>query len=290
MEKIARAKPEELNDIEEEIAWLCEESLLLPTKTIPLASTSTKQHSMSAGLLTEAPNVNWTYVLEFASHSLKLELQKIRGGVNNRSLSRIVRNSKIHVRLAFAKRREMIANLITCGSYRRIATKDALPSKQDLIQSGFMDILQAKLKRRMQQAKISEVASTQDLRVACNQRLGDAPPSCAKKRPVDGEVALDNKSAPKSKRSKGTVKSSYSEEAILLKLKQMSSANDAGSPLASYCAEQKSLCKSHSLSSILTQNEEELIWVSVSFHSTIFFTVCTQNIYLQLSPLPYSFV
>lgn len=173
---MARDKPLEINDIEEEIAWLIEESLLLTPKNAHVHISKPEQLLMSAGLVTESPAVDWSYVIEHASNSLKTELQNIRGGLSNRSLQKIVRYSKIDVRAAFDKRREVIANLITIGGYRRVNTAKVLPSKEYLIQTGLFEILKAKLLRRMQQhSKITEAATIRDLRVACNQRLGDEP-------------------------------------------------------------------------------------------------------------------
>ena len=173
---MAADKPLEINDIEEEIAWLIEESLLLTPNNVHVHISKPKELLMSAGLVTAAPDVDWSYVIEHASNSLKTELQNIRGGLSNRSLQKIVRYSKNDVRAAFNKRREVIAKLITIGGYRRVNTAKALPSKEDLILTGLFEILQAKLMRRMQQrSKIDDAATTRDLRVACNQRLSDEP-------------------------------------------------------------------------------------------------------------------
>eukprot|EP00804_Cyclotella_cryptica_P004400 CCRYP_006811-RA/>CCRYP_006811-RA protein AED:0.21 eAED:0.42 QI:0/0.5/0.66/1/0.5/0.33/3/1905/542 len=176
LERIALQKPIELTDLEEETAWLCEESLLLPPKKSDTSNQVNERYevSVSAGLLTEALNVDWTYVIENASKNLKVELRKVRGHMSNRTLQRIVHRSNIHVRMAFFKRRKEIANLIVIGGYRRASTKEVLPSHEELILSGFLDILKTKLMRRMQKCpKTVDLASKRELRRACNRRLGD---------------------------------------------------------------------------------------------------------------------
>ena len=247
LEKIAMDKPSDLNDVEEEIAWLCEESLLLIPKF------SAKQCSVSAGLMSEAPNVNWDYVTKYASQALRLEFQKTRGTIGNRTLQRVVRMSNTHVRVAFKKRREMIANLITLGQYRRNETRDVLPNQEALVQTGYIDILKAKLMRRMQQSfKTDELASDQDLRAACNRRLSD-------------EASSSEKSPSNFKRRKRREKPppSYSSQ---LQHQQLT-AKSTQTPLSTDFA-QKMLSvdqQQNRKSSVLTQNEEELAWLRVEY-------------------------
>lgn len=251
MEKMAMEQPEELNEIEEEIAWLCEESLLLPPK-LNNAPKSAKDYTVSAGLVTEAPEVDWGFVIEHASPALKFVLDKIRGDVGNRTLQRVVRNSQLHVRVSFNKRREVIANLITIGGFRRPEIKEALPSNDELIQSGFSEIFRKRLMRRMQQRKTEELASSYDLNVACNQRIGDVPSSLPKKH----NVRLSAQ-PPKKKRRSESSSNIDSEKALLASHKR------TDSPSPPDCAHV--LLSEQPNTSLLTMNEVELAWVRLFF-------------------------
>jgi hypothetical protein len=235
IEKIASEKPVDLNEIEEEIAWLCEESLLLLPKRTS-TSNGTGHYTLSTGLVTQAPDVNWEYVMKNATSTLKGVLQKLRGDVSNRSLQHVVRNSNVHVKMAFCQRREQIANLITIEGYRRIETKNALPSDEELIQSGFRDILKTKLIRRIQhRSRTEKVASIHDLRLACNQRLKFK--TCV---PAEKKRKFNKRSPSKLKRRKRL----------------------ADPPLRMDSEKAGRLSNSRHMSS-LTRNEEELAWVSL---------------------------
>ena len=243
LEKIALDKPIVLSDVEEEIAWLCEESLLL------IPEFSAQQCLISAGLVTKAPDVDWNYVAKYASQTLRVEFQRTRGTISNRTLQRVVRMSNIHVRVAFKKRREIIANLITIGHYRRNETRDVLPSQNMLIQTGYIDILKAKLMRRMQQScKTHELASDQDLRAACNRRLSDG-------------VSSSEKSPSNFKKRKQLQKSTSLSSHLQSSTRKCTHT----SPLLECGNKMLSVKQQDRKSSILTQNEEELAWLRVEY-------------------------
>eukprot|EP00804_Cyclotella_cryptica_P004395 CCRYP_006816-RA/>CCRYP_006816-RA protein AED:0.02 eAED:0.02 QI:63/1/1/1/1/1/2/427/951 len=260
LERIALQKPIELTDLEEETAWLCEESLLLPPKKSDASNQVNERYevSVSAGLLTEALNVDWTYVIENASQNLKVELRKVRGHMSNRTLQRIVRHSNIHVRMAFFKRRKEIANLIVIGGYRRASTNEVLPSHEELILSGFLDILKTKLMRRMQKCpKSVDLVSTRELRRACNRRLGDkcSAPSKASQTKRAGRPPSIEKSClhhATNKRLMGPLQS-----VSCVKKARLSEREQDCSNTMSISETQRS--------SILTLNEEEIAWLREEF-------------------------
>jgi hypothetical protein len=264
MEGIALQKPVELTDLEEETAWLCEESLLLPPKKSDTLKQANGRHEIkvSAGLLTEAPDVDWTYVMENASQNLKVKLQKARGQLGHRTLQRIVRHSNIHVRMAFFKRRENIANLLVVGGYRRTPTKEVLPSHEELTQSGVLDILKAKLMRRMRKCpKTVDLASTGELRKACNRRLGDkssAPCKPRKKKPIGRSPSINIKTCIQRDRKKRKTGPLPSVDCVK---KACPSERDQDSSNIMPISETQR-------TSILTAHEEEIAWVGLFYLSS----------------------
>ena len=147
--------------------------------------------AVSAGLATQTAEIDWDYVSRHASDSLRIELERIGvcGDDSNgqrrrphRILQRLVRYHDTRVRVAFVKRRDEIGNLFLAG-YRREKTKEFLPSHELLVETGLGDIWKVRLSRRIHQNKESnrEMATNDDLRVACSQRL-DKPVAMSKKR------------------------------------------------------------------------------------------------------------
>jgi hypothetical protein len=171
---VASQIPSLLTPLEDEIAWLIEESLiLLPRDMIVDASMtdSAKIESMvSAGLVTQC-DINWEYVTRNASENLKDELVKI-GGIKRRPLQRIVRWQQREVKVAFQKRRSDIS-LLLLGGYRRHETKLSLPSHEVLVETGLFSVWAVRQMRRRQNEVAEEIVSSNDLRLACNARLGD---------------------------------------------------------------------------------------------------------------------
>jgi len=174
--EVASQIPSLLTPLEDEIAWLAEESLiLLPRDMIDnrnaSSTDSTKIESMvSAGLITQC-EINWEYVTRNASDNLKDELVRI-GGIKRRPLQRIVRWQQKEVKVAFQKRRSDISLLLLRG-YRRHETKLSVPSHELLVETGLFNVWAVRQMRRRQNEVAEEGVSTNDLRLACNQRLGN---------------------------------------------------------------------------------------------------------------------
>ena len=174
--EVASQIPSLLTPLEDEIAWLAEESLiLLPRGMIhndnASSTDSTKIELMvSAGLITQC-EINWEYVTRNASEILKNELVRI-GGIKRRPLQRIVRWQQREVRVAFQKRRSDISLLLLRG-WRRHETKQSLPSHELLLETGLLNVWAVRQMRRRQNEVAEESVSSSDLRLACNQRLGD---------------------------------------------------------------------------------------------------------------------
>lgn len=198
MEIIASRIPPDLTDLEDDVAWLAEESLMkLPEVKTTTSAREMKRDNMnqfevavSAGLVTQTAEIDWDYVSRHASDSLRIELERI--GVcgddssgqrrrPHRILQRLVRYHDTRVRVAFVKRRDEIGNLFLAG-FRREKTKEFLPSHELLVETGLGDIWKVRLSRRIHQNKESsrEMATNDDLRVACSQRL-DKPVAMSKK-------------------------------------------------------------------------------------------------------------
>jgi len=187
--EIARNKPSELSDCEEEMAWLCEESLILlgedvigsdSTSSGKISSLSTSSvgdsnvivSETSAGLVTQAPGVNWNYVVEHASPALKNELQKRDVfSLQSRILKRIVRYHDSNVKNAFWKRRDEIAGIILIGGYRRPSTQNFLPSHELLVQIGMAKIFTVRRMRWRRFQYDENASSSAELRFACNVRI-----------------------------------------------------------------------------------------------------------------------
>ncbi|KAL7473035.1 hypothetical protein ACHAXS_013414 [Conticribra weissflogii] len=192
---IARNVPKELTDLEEEMAWLCEESLILlgediigsdsiPNGNISSSSTFSADDDKvivsetSAGLVTQAPDVNWKYVVDHASPPLKKVLDhKNVLSLQSRILKRVIRYHDSNVKNAFWKRRDDVAGLILIGGYRRHSTQKYLPSHELLVQIGRLQCM-AKVftVRRMRWRNFQydeNLSSSEELRFACNVRIGN---------------------------------------------------------------------------------------------------------------------
>ena len=204
VETIASKVPLELTALEDEIAWLVEESLiLLPDDMINNKNASSKQTEsvISAGLVTQSAEINWDYVTQNASELLKVEFKRI-GGIKRRPLQRIIRYTSSEVRCAFQKRRDDIASLLLLRGYRRNETKQSLPSHELLVQTGLDKVWAVRLMRRRQNETAGEIVSSKDLRSACNARLGDkersvkGPPRPNKKKRLSNTTTSSKKSGP----------------------------------------------------------------------------------------------
>ena len=243
IERIAINIPSELTTEEDEVAWLAEESLiLLPDNMLKGASASDPNKKItsitSAGLVTKSREVNWDYVVNNASDSLKEELKRI-GGIKRRPLQRIIRLHNTEVKCAFTSRRDDVASLLILHGYRRKETINSLPSHELLQTTGMHDILAVKLMRRRRETAKSDVASQEDLRSACNARLGDKEKQSRKK----------SLKRPKEKKKRSTPKTVASPRK---KAKQKSPKRHV--PQFSLTQKATSL--------ILTAVEEEIAWVS----------------------------
>ena len=174
--EVASQIPSLLTPIENEIAWLVEESLILLPKDMidnhnASSTDSTKIELMvSAGLITQC-EINWEYVTRNASENLKDKLVMI-GGIKCRPLQRIIRWQQREVKVAFQKRRSNISLLLLRG-YRRHETKLSLPSHELLVETGLFNVWAVRQMRRRQNEVAEESVSANDLRLACNERLGD---------------------------------------------------------------------------------------------------------------------
>jgi len=235
--------PSELTQLEDEVAWLVEESLiLLPEDMIDnmnASSTDTSkvrktQSVVSAGLVTKSSEVNWDYVTTNASEQLKAELKRI-GGIKRRPLQRIIRCHLTEVRVAFQKRRDEIASLLLLQGYRRDETKLSLPSHEILVQTGLDKVWAVRLMRRRQNEAATDIASSKDLRLACNARLGGKKHSAKAK--------AKNPQRPKKKKSLN--------HAIASPKKSRSLKAAARLAVTQRC----------DTSSILTAGEEEIAWL-----------------------------
>lgn len=136
LETIATRVPSELTPLEDEVAWLVEESLiLLPDDMINDNSKKQTESYMTAGLVTNSADIKWDFVEENASEALK-EHFKSKGGIKRRPLQRIIRYTNTATRYEFHQRRDQIASLLLLHGYRRNETKNLLPSQELLVQTG----------------------------------------------------------------------------------------------------------------------------------------------------------
>ena len=233
--------PEYLTKVEDEIAWLVEESLiLLPSDMLDGKKQSEVQ--ISAGLVTKSSDsdINWEYVVNNASHLLSEELKRI-GGINKRRpLQRIIRYHQKEVRVAFQKRRDYIASLLLLRGYRREVTKQSLPSNELLEHTGLQKVWAVRLMRRRQNEVNEEIISTKDLDSACKERIGDKPKS---PKQTKRKSAVQTNQSPKKQRP---------PKVVVPKL--------AATQVAT--------------SSILTAEEEEIAWVSLSFFVYSHIIIC----------------
>jgi len=170
---LANQKPTELTPLEDEIAWLVEESLiLLPKDMLDNETNAVKPtpSTISAGLVTKSAEINWDFVSDNASEQLTKELERI-GGIKKcrgRPLQRIIRYHQKDVRVAFSNRRDDIASLLLLRGYRRKETKETVPSHELLMQTGLQKIWAVRLMRRRQNEKANDVSvSAKDLDAAC---------------------------------------------------------------------------------------------------------------------------
>ena len=147
MDVVALSVPPELNDLEEEAAWLVEESLIfMPHSTVsagndPACPSTAEQTKMiiSSGP-TQPSEVNWPYVCRHASVPLGKLIERVG---DRRPLQRIIRSHDKEVRVSFTKRRDEIFRLIL-GGYRRFKTQHDLPNHESLVNSGVAHILEVR--------------------------------------------------------------------------------------------------------------------------------------------------
>ncbi len=170
---IARNIPNELSVLEDEVAFLIEESLiLLPDQMLAGSAGNMPQKIItsvvSAGLSTAPDDINWNYVCENASQQLKQVLEK--KGIKRRPLQRIIRYHEAEVRVAFERRRVEICKLLILDGHRREQTRAKLPSNDLLKHVGLLNVMKVRLKYRLRSCGSSEQASNKDLRAACNNR------------------------------------------------------------------------------------------------------------------------
>jgi len=166
--------PPELSPLEDEVAFLVEESLiLLPDELLANSADNTSKtitSIVSAGLSTQHDDsINWKYVCANASEQLKEVLYRV--GIKRRPLQRIIRYHELEVRVAFERRRVEICELLVIDGYRRQQTTASLPSNELLEQVGLLNVMKVRLKYRLRSSGSSHnVASKKDLRMACSIR------------------------------------------------------------------------------------------------------------------------
>lgn len=145
-----------LTPLEEELAWLVEESLILLPKG--MVETSPQPNSLndsvtetviSAGSIAKSKEIDWGYVERNASSNLKDALERI-GGIKRRPLQRLVRSHDREVINAFQNRRENVATLLLLRGYRREETRLSLPSHELLVHTGMDKVWSLRLARRRQ--------------------------------------------------------------------------------------------------------------------------------------------
>jgi hypothetical protein len=167
MNIVAFSVPQELNKLEEEVAWLVEESLII----MPAQTEQWSKTIVSAGL-TER-EADWSYVRRHASVQLSKLLDRVG---DRRPLQRIVRCHDTEVMTSFVKRRNEIFNLLLSG-YRRFTTQHDLPNHDTLVASGMAHILTIRHTRYTKFSSsggpIQDYASSKSLQSACSQRLSD---------------------------------------------------------------------------------------------------------------------
>ena len=189
--RIAATVPTELTNLEDEIAFLVEESLILlprsmlvnPAGNVPQKITTSV---MSVGLSTQHDDdINWEFVGTNASEQLKQFITTV--GIKRRPLQRLIRYHEMEVRVAFEKRRVEICKLLVLNGYRREQTIANLPSHALLEQVGLSNVLKVRLRNRLRSNETSQhIASKQDLRAACNIRQNKKRRSNSKR-----DIALD---------------------------------------------------------------------------------------------------
>ena len=170
---IATHVPSELSVLEDEVAFLIEESLMLLPDHMLAGSADPQKiitSVVSAGLSTQHDDdINWDYVCANASEQLKQVIEK--KGIKRRPLRRIIRYHEVEVRIAFERRRVEICKLLILDGYRREQTRANLPSNDLLLQVGLLNVMKVRLKYRLRSCGLSQHhASKKDLRSACNIR------------------------------------------------------------------------------------------------------------------------
>ena len=189
--RIAATVPTELTDLEDEVAFLVEESLILlprsmfvnPAGNVPQKITTSV---VSVGLSTQHDDdINWEFVCTNASEQLKQFITNV--GIKRRPLQRLIRYHEMEVRVAFEKRRVEICKLLVLNGYRREQTIANLPSHALLEQVGLSNVLKVRLRNRLRSSETSQhIASKQDLRAACNIRQNKK-----RRRNSKRDIALD---------------------------------------------------------------------------------------------------
>ena len=181
---VAADIPSALSSLEDEVAFLVEESLiLLPDQMLKTsADKSIITSVVSAGLSTQHDDdINWDYVCKNASEELKKVIEKV--GIKRRPLRRIIKYHCQDVRNAFERRRVKICELLVLHGYRREQTCMNLPSKELLEQVGLLNVMKVRLKYRLRTIS-PEHATKKDLRSACNVRSKKQRVGSKKKRRV----------------------------------------------------------------------------------------------------------
>ena len=187
---VAARVPGELTTLEDEVAFLVEESLmLLPAHMLANSSATHNPQKIitsvvSAGKSTQHDDdIRWDYVCANATDQLRQLIDKV--GIKRRPLQRIIRHHELEVRVAFERRRVEICKLLVLEGYRREQTIAHLPSNALLEHVGLLTVLKVRLKNRIRSCGSSQhIASKKDLETACKIR-------CNKRQRSSSEIALD---------------------------------------------------------------------------------------------------
>jgi hypothetical protein len=179
---VASSVPSELSVLEEEVAWLVEESLIfMPHCTTSADKDPTEQSKtvVSSGP-TQPSKVDWPYVRRHASVPLGELMERVG---DRRPLQRIVRSHDKVVRDSFSRRRDEIFRLLL-GGYRRFKTQHDLPNHERLVHSGMAHILEVRRARysHFGSGSVQEAARPESIRSACNLRLTDTTNSSRKRK------------------------------------------------------------------------------------------------------------
>lgn len=179
MDVVASSVPSELRELEEEVAWLVEESLIF----MPQCTTSTEKDppEQSKAVISSGPTqpseVDWPYVRRHASVPLGELMERVG---DRRPLQRIVRSHDKDVRVSFSKRRDEIFRLLL-GGYRRFKTQHDLPNHERLVHSGMAHILEVR-RARYRHFGGGSAQEPESVGSACKLRLTDMTNSPRKRK------------------------------------------------------------------------------------------------------------